>query len=138
MLEILSVEGSAHGFTLLELLRAKRVGKHLSPATLYPELLSLEDRGLIVGATSADGRRYYSLTADGAKVGAAWHNEHPRQVTAGSPRGGVTLGQMADEFAARLVGRDRRLDEEDAAYIYEVLVDTATEIEQALAATEGD
>lgn len=65
LLLISLAEGEKHGYAMMEDIR-DTYGTELGPGTLYGALARLEERGLIEPIPSADRRRPYRLTVEGA------------------------------------------------------------------------
>ena len=78
LLSILS-NGPAHGYAIIESLRARSEGVFdLPEGTIYPALHRLEDQGLLKSSWSEDSgrrKRIYQLTPKGQKALTSYQNE---------------------------------------------------------------
>lgn len=92
-------EGPGHGYDLMSRLEAKSGGAwRPSAGSVYPTLQQLEDEGLATSAES-DGKRVYTITADGATE-AARRIEQAGEPWPGSGAGGVHPGVLFRAIAA--------------------------------------
>ncbi len=63
---VLLGEQEMHGYELIAELESRTRGRwRPSPGTVYPTLSRLQEKGLVVGTESGDGKRKYALTDEG-------------------------------------------------------------------------
>jgi DNA-binding PadR family transcriptional regulator len=68
----LVAERPMHGYEIMKEIESRSGGVYKASAgTVYPNLQQLEDEGLIKSTTDENGKRIYSITAEGKKVLAA-------------------------------------------------------------------
>ena len=104
----LLAEKPMHGYQIIHEIEERSGGAWKpSPGSVYPTLQLLADEGLI-GAEEADGRKTYSLTAEGRVVAEAaadrpapWMSQGTRDHGRASalPRAGVELAQAAAQVS---------------------------------------
>lgn len=133
VLHVVVEAGPASGYAIMQTL-ADRVGGSWrpSPGSVYPALIALEDRGLIVGRDD-DGARSYEATADGR----ARRADSPDLLEVVARRASdvdplVTVGSLLDDFASAHPDRRQRLDPTTQERIAGILDDTARRITTTL------
>jgi DNA-binding PadR family transcriptional regulator len=94
-----------HGYELIQELEAQSGGRwRPSAGSIYPTLQQLSDEGLVTGA-DVDGRRVYTLTAEGQKAAAETDAKAWADADAGEGRDnrGQDLMRQVMELAAAIV-----------------------------------
>lgn len=134
LLDALGVSGPANGYTIMQTL-AEQIGESWqpSPGAVYPALLALEDTGMVT-TSDRDGSKLYELTAAGRRAasnaGGTLDAVAQRARTAPAPA--LTLGTMADGFAAAIPKRNRPLDDEEVRAVRAVLDGARNNIERII------
>ncbi|HUQ39130.1 MAG TPA: helix-turn-helix transcriptional regulator [Acidimicrobiales bacterium] len=141
-------EGGPHdGYALMAAVDALGGDGHrLSPGRLYPTLVELEDRRLVVSAVSADGGRYYSLTPTGRSALGRYHRSQSTgpdtalrtgPALSAMPARERTVGRILDAFSSSAPCRDVQVGPVAAEAILELLADVEVELTQ-LVETDPD
>ncbi len=131
----LLAEEPMHGYQIItELTERSRGVWHPSPGSVYPTLQVMEDQGLVT-ADKAEGRRVFSLTAEGrAAAEAAGDQPAPWERAArGADRSLVDLRGLMGEVAAAIVQVGRSGSESQVKAVGEILADTRRRIYLVLA-----
>lgn len=132
---VLLAQSEMHGYELIAAIEERTQGRwRPSPGSVYPALSRLEEKGLIVGSDSAEGKRKYSLTEDGRSwldrrdpdAPLPWDEVHDKG-SGGELRGAVA--EIAGQ--ARQIGRFG--DEDQRAAAVEVLKTARAELYRILA-----
>ena len=134
LIDALDVAGPSNGYTIMQML-AEQIGQSWqpSPGAVYPALLALEDTGL-VRATDRQGSRVYELTAAGRRAASGLHGTLEAVATRArtAPPAPATLGSVLDEFASRVSGRQRPLEDDDKHAITAILDGARNNIERLI------
>lgn len=100
------LDGSAHGYELIQRLEAKSGGQwRPSPGSVYPQLQLLADEGLVAGE-DRDGKRVFSLTDAGRADAEAKRTDdgNPWDGFDTGNRGGLRSAMIGLHQAVRQVG----------------------------------
>jgi DNA-binding PadR family transcriptional regulator len=131
----LLAEEPMHGYQIITELTERSGGIwRPSPGSVYPTLQALEDQGLVT-ADQSEGRRVFSLTAEGrAEADAAGDRPKPWEEAARSAdRSLVDLKALMGETAAAIWQVARAGDETQIQAVGEILADTRRRIYLILA-----
>nr|WP_248152533.1 PadR family transcriptional regulator [Microbacterium aoyamense] len=131
----LLAESPMHGYQIIREIDERSGGSWKpSPGSVYPTLQLLTDQGLI-SASESDGRKTYSLTAEGRAVvdadapkAAPWESSAPKE---GSRSGGLAKAGIDLAQAAAQVGRSGT--PEQIAQATEVLAEARRKLYSILA-----
>jgi DNA-binding PadR family transcriptional regulator len=134
LLDALDAAGPSNGYTIMQTL-AEHIGESWqpSPGAVYPALLALEDTGLVHG-TDRNGSRVYELTAAGRQAAAKLHGTLDAVATRAreAPPVPATLGSLLDDFAARVEGRHRAIDDQSTQAVAAILDGARNNIERLI------
>ena len=124
-----------HGYQIITELteRSKGVWRP-SPGSVYPTLQVMEDQGLVT-ADKAEGRRVFSLTAEGRAVADAASDQPApwERAARGADRSLVDLRGFMTEVATAIVQVGRSGSESQVKAVGEILADTRRRIYLVLA-----
>ena len=131
----LLAEEPMHGYQIITELTERSGGVWApSPGSVYPTLQALEDQGL-VSADKSEGRRVFSLTAEG-RTAAEEAADGPapwERAARGADRSLVDLGGLMFEVAAAATQVGRSGSESQVKAVGEILADTRRRIYLVLA-----
>ncbi len=131
----LLAEEPMHGYQIITELTERSGGVwRPSPGSVYPTLQALEDQGLVTADTS-EGRRVFSLTAEG-RTSAEQAGDGPapwERAARGADRSLVDLRGLMVEVAAATMQVGRSGSESQAKAVGEILADTRRRIYLVLA-----
>jgi DNA-binding PadR family transcriptional regulator len=131
----LLAEEPMHGYQIITELTERSGGVwRPSPGSVYPTLQAMEDQGLVT-ADKAEGRRVFSLTAEGrAAAEAAGDGPAPWESAArGADRSLVDLRGLMFEVGAAIMQVGRSGSESQVKTVGEILADTRRRIYLVLA-----
>jgi DNA-binding PadR family transcriptional regulator len=131
----LLAEEPMHGYQIITELTERSGGVwRPSPGSVYPTLQALEDQGLVT-ADQTEGRRVFSLTAEGrAEAEAAGDGPAPWESAArGADRSLVDLRGLMFEVGAAIMQVGRAGSESQVKAVGEILTDTRRRIYLVLA-----
>ncbi|MCB0874610.1 MAG: helix-turn-helix transcriptional regulator [Solirubrobacterales bacterium] len=134
----LLAERQMHGYEMIKEIE-DRSGGYWKPSagSIYPTLQLLEEQGLISGA-DAEGKRLFTLTADGRTTVEEGGGETApwEQVRSGAPPESVQLGRSLKQLAAAASQAFQAADESQRVRIRELLDETRRGIYAILAEDE--